>query len=101
MTDEAQPAEQHQTSLLYVCALCNGRIGMDERSRFVQIDLTEAMPYADLVTQMAFDVQYPERARKVPHAAAYGALCRRCSERLAKVVESIRSTVLSRTGQSS
>jgi hypothetical protein len=99
--DDRTPVEQTRTNLLYVCAICNGPIGMDERSRFVTIDLSEALPYADLILQLACDVEYPERMKKVPRSQAYGALCRRCSDRLAKMVDSIRSTVLSRTGQSS
>lgn len=96
------PVEQTQgAKLLYVCAFCNGRIGMDERARFVLIHLTDPLPYADLITQLAFDVQYPNRERPTPSVEAHGTLCRRCSERIAKIVESIRSTVLSRTGQSS
>lgn len=92
--------EPKVSPFLYICTACSGPIGMDERSRVVRLELSEPRPYADLL--VALDLERdPAHHWTLPRDLVFGVLCRKCSDRVAKLVESMRSTVLARTGQSS
>lgn len=99
MSDDPEEARK-PPPLMNVCAHCNRHIGDDARAHFVVLSLTDPRPYGELLVCIDAERRNPDRTF-THRTEASGIFCARCGDRIKKMIESLRSTVAGRMGESS